>query len=129
MSVFLATVGFAVLAGVGNANATKDQCTGNNVLCFWKDAEYRGGIGKVSARNDDFRVFPKASCPSGTWNDCISSVYNKTGYCARLYYGYGATGSYQNLTSYDAYDDLSYNPSALNDQISSNRFVNLCPLP
>ena len=90
-------------------------------LCFWKDINYGGAMGKVAGNNLNFTAFRNSSCQTGTWNDCISSVYNNGTRCNVAIYrdanylGGGLTVPRQtgiaNLGSY-----------GLNDAISSNRW-------
>jgi hypothetical protein len=90
-------------------------------LCFWKDINYGGAMGKVAGNNLNFTAFRNTSCQTGTWNDCISSVYNNGARCTVAIYrdanylGGGLTVPRQtgisNLGTY-----------GLNDAISSNRW-------
>jgi hypothetical protein len=45
-------------------------------VCFWVNAGYNDGPGKLNGVNANWTVFSHSTCPNGTWADCISSAYN-----------------------------------------------------
>jgi len=110
----------SVMSGVASAQTAVLGCP-SGYLCFWKDINYGGAMGKVAGNNMNFTAFRNSSCQTGTWNDCISSVYNNGTRCNVAIYrdanylGGGLTVPRQtgiaNLGSY-----------GLNDAISSNRW-------
>lgn len=58
-------------------------------LCIYNNANYNDGPGLFAGPNPDWTIFPHASCPSGTWNDCVSSLWNNG--------NTDAVGLYQNI--------------------------------
>lgn len=91
--------------------------------CFWKNANFNDGPGKVKGDNEDFRALAHGSCPSGTWNDCISSIYNNGRSCTVFFFkDINYRGEKHSLGLGDSVSDISRWVSGFNDQISSNRW-------
>lgn len=128
--------GAAVLTG-GAAQAAQTTPAvpsgcGSGNFCFWNNANFDDGPGQVSGDNANYTEFPHASCPYGTWNDCISSLYNNgtsgLGVDVFLDANYGLpdmcipdNSGYAVLPEY--YPGTSV---VLNDSISSNLWTNDC---
>jgi hypothetical protein len=90
-------------------------------LCFYNNANFGDGPGKVTGRNNDLGAFSHASCPNDTWSNCMSSVWNATSKCFHLYDATGAAGgvgTYHNLGPNDGYLNLG-TEAAYNDKVSS----------
>ncbi len=69
----------------------------SSYFCFWANAGYSDGPGKLSGKNSDWSVFSHSSCPGGTWNDCASSDYNNGVSCDAVVWtgkSYGGTGGW-----------------------------------
>lgn len=110
--------------------AVPTTCTSGNV-CFWKNAGFNDGPGKLANKNPDWSAFAHPSCPSGTWNDCASSLANAGVNCNAVlwnspnYKGDTITHSLT-LTRGSSVQDLSNlgdAGSAFNDKISSNSWA------
>lgn len=97
-------------------------------LCFWNNAGFNDGPGKLSGTNSSWFDFSHGSCPNGTWADCVSSIYNDGTSCtARVWFltGFGAPSleiargsGISNLTTVQTGLGVSWN-----DQIESNDWV------
>ncbi|WBB77276.1 peptidase inhibitor family I36 protein [Micromonospora sp. WMMD882] len=79
-----AAVGVVLAAGAGAvalapaAQAAHADCPQESgYLCFWDGTNYAGTPGKLSGANTNWTAFPRSGCPSGTWNDCASSIWNE----------------------------------------------------
>lgn len=97
-------------------------------LCWWVDANQVGKMQPVRDAIGNWATKPDSYCPSGTWNDCASTLYNAntttgaqvfenasgavnpSGYCVQP----GVL--LDNLTDYSFDDD----DHGMNDAISSN---------
>lgn len=90
-------------------------------LCFYNGTNFTDGPGKLTARANTLASFSHASCGSGTWNNCMSSVWNATSKCWHLYDATGAaggTGTYHNLGPNDGYTNLG-TQAAYDNKVSS----------
>lgn len=58
-----------------NNPATMSNCP-VTFACGWAKVSFNGGFREFNSANPDFRVFTTGDCSSGSWNDCIGSVYN-----------------------------------------------------
>ncbi|MEV0439699.1 peptidase inhibitor family I36 protein [Streptomyces spectabilis] len=112
----------------GGSEAAALEC-GAGDACFWVHSNYGGARGRVSGNNPDFRVFPQSQCPSGTWNDCISSIANRGRSCTVYFWtGFNYSGRYHSLgrddevPNFAAAPPVGYNDPAFNDAISSNHW-------
>jgi hypothetical protein len=104
------------------AQASVGDCGSGAYLCFWKNAQYSDGPGRLASAQN-LTSWSHSSCPSGTWNDCISSLYNRQGHCARLYFNAGRSGPLHYLSNGDVYYNLGTQFSdGFNDNISSLNF-------
>jgi hypothetical protein len=120
--VSLAAAGLVLAAGIGtaaeasaatpaasvraSAPASIGKTTGNAVhpdivsgcsasyFCFWNNANFNDGPGKLSGNNPSWYVFSHSSCPNGTWADCASSLDNAgtSGMYVDVYTGVNYTG-------------------------------------
>ena len=103
--------------------AAPSGCTAGNV-CFWVNANFNDGPGRLSGINRDWSVFHHSTCPNGTWNNCASSVYNNGVSCwAVLWMDPGFGGLSMVLANGTGESDLTDDEevgSLFNDNISSN---------
>jgi hypothetical protein len=112
---------FAAPAGCGSGN-----------LCFWNNSGFNDGPGQLAGTNPNWGVFAHGSCPSGTWDNCVSSLFNNGNTSAAnvwRYTNYGGAGACwakgtgnSNLASVN-YPGTSVN---MNDTISSNNWASSC---
>lgn len=90
-------------------------------LCFWNNAGFTDGPGLLSGTNPDWTEFKHSSCPRGTWNDCVTSLYNAGVHCSAVVW---TAASYHEwglvVVRDDWYDDLSTEAPTWQDSISSN---------
>ncbi|MEV0183472.1 peptidase inhibitor family I36 protein [Streptomyces sp. NPDC050625] len=89
----------------------------SSYFCFWVNAGYSDGPGKLSGKNSDWSAFGHSSCPSGTWNDCASSDYNNGVSCDAVVWtgkSYGGTGGWVPKGTGGNFN------STFNDAVSSN---------
>jgi hypothetical protein len=118
---------FATALAVPLTAATPAQAYGNRPpscdtarLCFYNFIQFRAsdGVGKVADSNTHLAIFPHASCDDGTWDDCMSSVWNATNKCFHLHEHIRFIGGYHNLSPDDGYSDMGAQTS-LNNRVSS----------
>ena len=121
-----------LMAGVGavllpqSAQAAMSDCP-SGYLCFWVDGPYGNPMGKVVGDNLDWSAFTQKSCPTWTWNDCASSVYdNNPDYGGQAYTLFVNNWSGPSKTIHYG-DAWAYMPDTdaptvmnMNDQISSD---------
>jgi hypothetical protein len=97
-------------------------------LCWWVDAYQVGKMHPVRDAISDWTTQKEATCPSGTWNDCASTLYNNSDNGAVVFDTIGHKGRslcvppgdyLPNLDNYRYYQDIE----TLNDTISSNAWV------
>jgi hypothetical protein len=131
----LALAGGALTATAATATAapqTVPAGCGSGNFCFWNNANFNDGPGQVSGNNANFTVFSHSSCPYGTWNDCISSVYNNgtSGLGVNVYRDANYLGPSFCVSDNSGY---AYLPTyytnttvVLNDSISSNKWTTAC---
>lgn len=107
-------------------SAVPAGCTSGN-LCFWVNAGFNDGPGKLGGTNGDWRLFSHTSCAGGTWNDCVSSLFNDDTVDAEIVFkdiNFG--GDSRCLPLGASFSDLSKvayttgGQSNMNDSISSN---------
>ena len=108
-------------------------CNSGN-LCFWNGINFNDGPGQVAGNNQDWRLFPKQTCPSPghTWSDCVSSLFNNGNFDAVDVYqniNYGGAAAciakgtgFADLTQF-VYPNTTIN---MNDTISSNFWFPAC---
>jgi hypothetical protein len=107
-------------------------------LCFWRDTNTSGGTngpGHLLAGHPDWRVFAHDSCPSHTWDNCASYVFNNNANCiAVLWRGYNFNTFDALILSRGAGDNLL--DDAFNDVASANSWItpdgdtnSVCPGP
>lgn len=114
-----AYVSTAAPAGDNAITAAPPGCTATNV-CFWNGTNYSDGPGRLSGSNSNWTAFSHSSCPTGTWNDCASSVYNNGTSCsANLWTTANYGGSRLTLGIGSGQTALS---STMNNAISSNNW-------
>jgi hypothetical protein len=101
-------------------------------LCMWVDANFVGKMGAVWGTNDTWTALAQPLCPSKTWNDCASSLYNAGSEIAIVFKTIDrkATDELQCIAPGTmTYKDLSKNSwpqpagGTMNDQISSNEWT------
>ncbi|MER5838787.1 peptidase inhibitor family I36 protein [Streptomyces prasinus] len=120
--------GAGVLVSAPAAQAAYSDCPQESgYLCFWQDANYSGGPGKLDGNNTDWRAFSRPNCQSGTWNDCASSIANEGLSCEAVVHehpNYGGSSWVINRDTYAANLTQWGKPSGgtWNDAISSNRW-------
>ena len=123
--VLLASFAIALavpLTAASPAQATypiPDGCS-SGYLCMYNFIQHResDGVGKLTGSNKWLSHFPHSTCPEGTWNNCMSSVYNATTKCFHLHQGTEYTLGYHNLSPGDGFPDMGATTS-LNNQVSS----------
>ncbi|MFD3583275.1 peptidase inhibitor family I36 protein [Streptomyces sp. NPDC058683] len=103
----------------------------NTWFCFWQDANYSSTPGKVQGDNADWRRFSHSGCYNGTWSDCASSAWNRTGTTVVVWRDIGYSGLLYCLPNgwYNSNFAYAYWPGTfdgLNDSISSNQVVDGC---
>lgn len=102
------------------AAAAQSECP-SGYLCFWADGPYRGAMGKVRGSNAAWGVFPQSACPRfRTWNDCASSLWNRTSRPVRVFRDANFGGGFLELAPGQAVAVLSTGSNGWNDAISSN---------
>ncbi|WP_433306584.1 peptidase inhibitor family I36 protein [Actinoplanes sp. CA-030573] len=97
-----------------------------NWFCFYKDDQFnknnpRDTRGRVQQTQKDLRVFSHPTCKgrsNGTWNDCMTSVFNDTAACWHLFDSLNNIGGYHNLGAHDGYVNLG-TQADYNDVVSS----------
>ena len=65
------------------AAAAPPGCSAGN-LCFWNDTARTDGPGELSGTNSNWAAFSHSSCPSNTWTNCASSLYNNGTSCTAV---------------------------------------------
>jgi hypothetical protein len=102
-------------------------------VCWWVGANQTGKMHPVRDAISNWKTQKEPTCPSGTWNDCASTLYNdNSSFGAFFFYNAGDSGSnfcmppgtYLNdLTKYD----YAGTTIPINDTISSNSWdTNSC---
>ncbi|WP_405099769.1 peptidase inhibitor family I36 protein [Micromonospora sp. NBC_01412] len=97
-------------------------------FCVWAASDFNDGPGKWQNDEANYAAWGHGTCPSGTWSNCVSSVFNNGQNCAVTFYdGSSYTGAFfyrlqrggylANL----AYDKWSDGTSP-NDKISSHKW-------
>ncbi|RSM40148.1 hypothetical protein DMB66_57465 [Actinoplanes sp. ATCC 53533] len=74
-------------------------------LCFYANNNFVDGPGKVTSAAA-LGSYSHSSCAGGTWNNCMSSVWNATTKCFHLHADAGPTGGFHNLGPNDGYTNL-----------------------
>ncbi len=99
-----------------------NSCDDRPELCFYVNANFNDGPGRVTNSQPNLAVFPHDSCrQSGrTWNNCISSLWNNTNRCWHLHDATSYRNGFHNLGPNDGYTNLARN-TTYNDKISSLR--------
>ncbi len=97
-------------------------------LCIWKNPNFNDGPGKISDNIPSWYVLPHASCPNGTWADCVSSVDNAatSGMGVVLFSGLDYSGGnfcVPDDTSYPNISDISF---GMDTSIVSNIWTWAC---
>lgn len=113
------------------AAASLSQCA-SGFICVWNATGYTDGPGSFGGSNQNWSLFSHSTCPSGTWNNCASSVYNhgSSGLGVNVYVDIDyATGSLCVPQGAGA-SDLSVwqytNGANANNSISSNFWTSTC---
>jgi hypothetical protein len=98
----------------------------HSYVCWWAGANQTGKMHPVRDAISNWATQKEGTCPSGTWNDCASTLYNdNSSYGAFFFYNSGdgppdfcmPPGTYLNdLTQYD----YAGTTVPINDTISSN---------
>ncbi|MFJ9908288.1 peptidase inhibitor family I36 protein [Streptomyces sp. NPDC101152] len=99
-------------------------------FCFWNNANYNDGPGKVSGNNLNWGYFQHITCPNGSWGGCASSLDNAGTSGMGVYVFSGADwGGYDACIADNAtYSNLAgwnYGASGvnMNDTIWSNKWT------
>jgi len=97
-------------------------------VCWWVGANQTGKMHPVRDAISNWTTQKEATCQSGTWNDCASTLYNdSSSRGAWFYYSANDKGNYfcivpgtyvNDLTKYDYANSVV----PVNDTISSNRW-------
>ncbi|MEW2301359.1 peptidase inhibitor family I36 protein [Streptomyces sp. NPDC006655] len=118
-SVLAGSASSALSAQVAKPAAVPAGCSAG-YLCFWVNAGYNDGPGKLSGSNANWTAFPHSTCQTKTWNDCASSLYNDgVNDNAVVYTDANYSGSSGTIARGTG-GDVS---AAWNDVISSNSWV------
>jgi hypothetical protein len=98
-------------------------------FCFWNNANYNDGPGKLSGTNSSWYAFSHSSCPGGTWANCASSLDNAgtSGMSVEVWSGTGYSGWSACIPDNATYSDLAneWYPNGgpnMNDTIESNQW-------
>lgn len=97
-------------------------------LCFWNNANFDDGPGKLSGTNSSWFDFSHSSCPNGTWADCVSSIFNDGTSCtARVWFLAGFGGPTLEIARGSGISNLTTLPNGVggtwNDNIEANDWV------
>lgn len=128
VALFAAAPTTATAATNGEAGATGLSSCPSTYACFWVNTNYSGTMGKVAGNNPNYTALSNSSgCPSGTWNDCISSIANRGTQCTVYFYqnaNYSKSARWHSLSRGDQVANFGtgYNDPGFNDVISSNRW-------
>jgi hypothetical protein len=101
-------------------------------LCIYNNAGYKDGPGLFAGDNANWTQFPHTSCPKGTWNDCVSSLWNNGNVDAVSLYenaNYGMPGAcWVKGTGASDLNGLDYPGTNINmnDTFSSNYWFANC---
>ena len=89
-------------------------------LCFYNYIQFRAsdGVGKLADSNTHLSIFPHATCDEGTWDNCMSSVWNATNKCFHLHEHERFLGDHHNLSPDDGYSDMGAQ-TRLSNKVSS----------
>ncbi|MDQ1294153.1 MAG: hypothetical protein QG608_2036 [Actinomycetota bacterium] len=136
----LGIVSVVTLLGVSSipANAaTAPSGCNTGYACFFADANFKKGPYSVAGTESNFQTINAKLCPSGTLNDCISSVWNNKSSAAKYPYLYlfvsanWADTTYLKVPRQQGFNDLSKKQCThtgcgpnhtYNDAISSNEW-------
>jgi hypothetical protein len=116
----------------GAAPAALSDCPATN-FCFWVNAGYNDGPGRLSGDNPDWRIFAHGSCQTRNWSDCASSGFNNgtSGLGVEVWqninYG-GASACLPRGWRLDNFAGFVYPDTnvGFNDSISSNFWTSIC---
>jgi hypothetical protein len=117
------------LSNIANCKAADPT---HRYVCWWVGANQTGKMHPVRDAISNWATQKEPTCPSGTWNDCASTLYNdNSSYGAFFFYNPGdgppdfcmLPGTYLNdLTKYD----YAGTAVPINDTISSNSWAANC---
>lgn len=91
-------------------------------FCVWSDVNYTGAMGKFKSDNNDWRKFPQAACPSKTWNDCASSMFNRTDKVVDVYDWVNHNAGGKKVYLFPGQHTSDLRVWGFNDLATSNRF-------
>ena len=114
----VAALTFAAM-GAPAARAAQSDCP-RTYLCAWVHLNFTGNMGKWAGNNSDWRRFRQSQCAHGTWNDCLTSVYNRGTQCSVwLFRHINFAGDWFTLARGNAIANVG---PYWNDSVSSNRW-------
>jgi hypothetical protein len=107
------------LAGAAPAMAfgTRPASCGTASLCFYVNNNFSDGPGRLTQSSGNLANFAHSTC-GGTWNNCISSIWNATPACWHLYDSANFVGGFHNLAPNDGYTNLG-SQAAYDNKITS----------
>jgi hypothetical protein len=86
-------------------------------FCFWAHDNFSGPMGKFRGSNRNWGAYSQSACRKyGTWNDCASSYWNRTGKTVRVWWNNDFQGAHADLDNVPRTVSREWN-----DQISSNQ--------
>jgi hypothetical protein len=110
---------------VAGPDALSDCPAGS--LCFWNNTGFTDGPGKLAGTNSSWFAFSHSTCPSGTWADCASSIYNHGNSCtARVWFFTGFGSPSMTISRGTSISDLSTRPvsgTTWNNNIEGNDWI------
>lgn len=116
----------AAAAPMSNIADCKAADPTHSYVCWWVGANQTGKMHPVRDAISNWQTQKEATCQTGTWNDCASTLYNdNSSHGAWLFYNAGdgvpdfcmVPGSYLGDLSQYVYPGTNVN---INDTISSN---------
>jgi Peptidase inhibitor family I36 len=136
-AVLMLAMSGAVTAAGASQTATGSTLTAPagcslGALCFWQDInEANITHGELQGTNSSWYAFPHQACPSGTWANCASSIFNNGRHCtARVWYYAGFGGPHLDIPRGYGYHDLQNVPlgggyyGSWDNNIEANSWVN-----
>jgi hypothetical protein len=109
------------------APAVQNNCNMPGRVCIWQNINSAGEPGSFSGTNGNWaKDLPGGTqCASGSWNNCVSSIYNnKSADAVNLWETVGDTGGHICVAPMTGYSDFTQhhfsNGDALNDAVSAD---------
>jgi peptidase inhibitor family I36 len=109
------------------APAVQNDCNMPGRVCIWQSVGFTGEEGSFSGSNGNWGtdLSGGTQCASGSWNNCVSSIFNnKSADAVNLWETVGDTGGHFCVTPMTGYSDFTKhqfsNSDALNDAVSAD---------